>query len=124
MYIRLIKYTGDLITIITPFYVVYYVKNKNKFIFLYLLIYLLTELLKYTTKVLRPDKSDYKSFPSGHMSSVYISTLYFNRYVRKSNILYVLAYITGITRIISKKHTIFDIIGAIILSKLVLYIEC
>ena len=124
MYIRLIKYAGDIITTITPFYVVYNAKNKNKFIFIYILTFLLTELFKYMTKVLRPDKSDYKSFPSGHMSSIYISALYFNRYIRKSNILYLLSYITGATRIISKKHTIYDIMGAIILSKLVLYIEC
>ena len=124
MYVRLIKYAGDVITTIIPFYVVYHAKNKNNFIFLYILIYLLTELLKYTTNVLRPDKSDYKSFPSGHMSSVYFSALYFNTFVNKSPILYVLAYATGTTRIISKKHSIYDIIGAVILSKIVLYIGC
>ena len=34
-----------------------------------------------------------------------------------------LAYATGTTRIICKKHSIYDIIGAVILSKIVLYIE-
>ena len=74
---------------------------------------------------MRPDKSDYKSFPSGHMSSVYFSALYFNTFVKnKSPILYIFAYVTGMTRIISKKHSILDIIGAVILAKIVLYIEC
>ena len=63
-------------------------KNKTKFIFLYILTYLLTELLKYTTHVLRPDKSDYKSFPSGHMSSVYFSALYFNTFVKINRLFY------------------------------------
>lgn len=80
---------------------------------------LLTQLvvngLKLTTGVLRPDATNYFSFPSGHTTAAFMAaTLFYKEYGFKgywvSLVAYAAAIITGFTRILNNRHWLFDVI--------------
>lgn len=85
-------------------------KRKN-FLIRYLSLCIIIEIGKNSFGKLRPDKSDYRSFPSGHSSNVwFVAGMYdFNVFV----VMWAIA--VGISRITLRKHDIIDVIGGAIL---------
>lgn len=80
---------------------------------------LLTQLvvigLKLTTGVLRPDATNYFSFPSGHTTAAFMAaTLFYKEYGFKGYwvglVAYAAAIVTGFTRILNNRHWLFDVI--------------
>lgn len=91
---------------------------KRLFTFIVLSV-ILTQLvvngLKLTTGVLRPDESNYFSFPSGHTTAAFMAaTLFYKEYGFKGYwvglVAYAAAIITGFTRILNNRHWLFDVI--------------
>ena len=72
-----------------------------------------TQLLKITTRKLRPDKSNYLSFPSGHTSSAFsgASFVHFQYGFKYSIPLYFLAAYTGYSRVESERHYTEDVLA-------------
>ena len=71
--------------------------------------------LKLTTGVLRPDVTNYFSFPSGHTAAAFMAaTLFYKEYGFKGYwvglVAYAAAIVTGFTRILNKRHWLFDVI--------------
>lgn len=71
--------------------------------------------LKTTTGVLRPDESNFFSFPSGHTTAAFMTaTLLYKEYGFRSYwvglVAYAAAIITGMTRILNNRHWLFDVI--------------
>lgn len=71
--------------------------------------------LKLTTGVLRPDATNYFSFPSGHTAAAFMAaTLFYKEYGFKGYwvglVAYAAAIITGFTRILNNRHWLFDVI--------------
>ncbi len=76
-----------------------------------------TAILKFAINKRRPDVSNLNSFPSGHTSTTFQSASFIQRrYGTKYGIpAYILAGLTGYSRINSNKHDLVDVvIGAII----------
>jgi membrane-associated phospholipid phosphatase len=77
-----------------------------------------TSLLKHYTDVLRPDGSNYYSFPSGHTSSAFVASEMMHQEFKDVSIWYsVAAYSTGIAtgamRMMNNKHWLSDVfVGA------------
>ena len=94
---------------------------KRLFTFIVLSV-ILTQLvvngLKLTTGVLRPDATNYFSFPSGHTAAAFMAaTLVYKEYGFKGYwvglVAYAAAIVTGFTRILNNRHWLFDVlIGA------------
>lgn len=116
----MIELFGDVLSFAIPLFTLYNSQNNVKFIIIYCTTMLIVFTLKRTTNIERPNKKDKLSFPSGHMASVYISSIYYLN-EKKSNILLPFAFITGYSRIYSKNHTIYDILGSVVLSHIVSY---
>lgn len=71
--------------------------------------------LKLTTGVLRPDATNYFSFPSGHTAAAFMAaTLFYKEYGFKGYWVALVAYsaaiVTGFTRILNNRHWLFDVI--------------
>lgn len=91
---------------------------KRLFTFIILSV-ILTQLvviaLKLTTGVLRPDETNYFSFPSGHTTAAFMAaTLLYKEYGFKGYwvglVAYAAAIVTGFTRILNNRHWLFDVI--------------
>jgi membrane-associated phospholipid phosphatase len=81
----------------------------------HLLMFSSVQLLKRTTKIERPDGSNFHSFPSGHTATAFVGAhILFKEYKEASPWIGVLGYAvasgTGIMRIYNKKHWISDVI--------------
>ena len=73
----------------------------------------ITHILKHTTQKLRPDGTDYLSFPSGHTSAAFsgASFIHFRYGLKYSIPLYCLASFAGYSRIHANKHYIEDVVA-------------
>jgi len=73
---------------------------------------IVTYAIKFTTMRTRPDKSNKHSFPSGHTSNSFLgATIIQNVYGKDIGIpAYILASITGLSRINDNKHYLSDVI--------------
>ena len=73
-----------------------------------------TEVLKRTTHVERPDGSNDMSFPSGHTAQAFSSATYVHRRYGFSDAwpLYLMATYVGYTRVQSNRHSWVDVAGA------------
>lgn len=101
---------------------VFGVKSKNDFLNRTailikgeILFYASTNILKIATHELRPDKSDYRSFPSGHTgqafaSATFLSEEYKERLPWIPYAAYTVAGTTGLLRIANNKHHIGDVL--------------
>jgi len=98
------------------------IKGKHNFVdrtMIYLMSVTMAELttdgLKRGTHILRPDSSDYRSFPSGHTTNAFVSaTFLFNEY-RDVSIWYGIAgysvaTATGVIRMLNNKHWMSDVL--------------
>jgi len=101
------------------------IKGENNFVdrtMIYLISLSMTELttlvLKEETHRLRPDSSDYRSFPSGHTSAAFVSATFLFREYRDVSIWYgiagySMATATGVLRMLNNKHWMSDVfVGA------------
>ncbi|TAG77507.1 MAG: phosphatase PAP2 family protein [Burkholderiales bacterium] len=81
---------------------------------------LATEVLKRTTKVERPDRTNDLSFPSGHAARAFSAASYIHRRHGWEYALpaYALATYVGQTRVQAKRHRWGDIAGAVAVSTL------
>ncbi|WP_455674559.1 phosphatase PAP2 family protein [Phocaeicola sp.] len=80
-----------------------------------ILTQLVVGILKLTTSVLRPDESNYFSFPSGHTTAAFMTaTLLYKEYGFKTCwvgiVAYAAAIVTGMTRILNNRHWLIDVI--------------
>jgi len=86
-------------------------KKRYEFLLRYMVLIIVVELSKNIIGRLRPDKSDYKSFPSGHSSNAWFIAASYD-----FNIFLVLwAFAVMISRISLRRHDIFDVSGGAIL---------
>jgi len=69
------------------------------------IISLVNELIKFLTKIRRPDKSDYLSFPSNHSNVSMFIALYYNLYP-----IYLWSLLIGYSRYRLKRHSMYDIL--------------
>ena len=89
-------------------------------IFSFALMLIVVNILKSITGILRPDGSDFYSFPSGHTAAAFTaSTLLYKEYGYRVKWTAVLVYFTavavGITRMLNNRHWLSDVIaGALI----------
>lgn len=72
-------------------------------------------ILKFATGVLRPDDSNFFSFPSGHTATAFMAaTLLYKEYGFRSYwvgiVAYAAAIVTGMTRILNNRHWLIDVI--------------
>ena len=88
----------------------------------------IVHIIKYLCKCKRPDYDLYKetdSFPSGHTASIYFVTIYYI-YLYKltifSYILLLLSVLIVYLRIYYNRHSIYDILGSIIICHIILYL--
>jgi membrane-associated phospholipid phosphatase len=80
-----------------------------------ILTQLVVNSLKLACGVLRPDESNFFSFPSGHTATAFMTaTLLYKEYGFKSVwvgiVAYAAAIITGMTRILNNRHWMIDVI--------------
>ena len=109
---------GDVIQVAMPLTAIsstYYMNDMNglkSFLKSYIVTTSITHILKHTTQKLRPDGTDYLSFPSGHTSSAFAGASFIHfRYGLKYSIpLYFLASFTGYSRVYANKHYIEDVV--------------
>ena len=66
--------------------------------------------LKLTTGVLRPDATNYFSFPSGHTAAAFMAATLFYKEYGLGLVAYAAAIVTGFTRILNNRHWLFDVI--------------
>ena len=89
-------------------------------IFSFALMLIVTNILKSICGILRPDGSDFYSFPSGHTAAAFTaSTLLYKEYGYRVKWTAILVYFTavavGLTRILNNRHWLSDVLaGALI----------
>jgi membrane-associated phospholipid phosphatase len=73
---------------------------------------ILVEPLKFATHRLRPDGSDYQSFPSGHASVTFATATVIERHLgwRKSILAYAIASYVAMSRIHDNRHYLSDVV--------------
>jgi len=71
---------------------------------------------------LRPDKSDHKGMPSGHTTSAMLAASSMTEPKYRWP-LYITAAITGHSRIVAKKHSLLQVLGAVVLSETVVFLN-
>lgn len=76
--------------------------------------------IKSLAGVLRPDGSDFLSFPSGHTATAFTSAcLLYKEYSKKSPWIGVIAYlpaiVTGLSRQLNNKHWLSDVVGGVVI---------
>lgn len=79
--------------------------------------YITTHILKTIVKKERPDKGNFKSFPSGHTSGTMVLPAFLHKMYsfKIASPFYIFSVATGISRIYSDRHDVYDVIaGAII----------
>lgn len=75
-------------------------------------------LLKYTTKVRRPDNSNFASFPSGHTATAFVGAhLLYKEYKDRSMWIPIVGYgmagLTGALRVYNNKHWVSDVLAGV-----------
>ena len=116
-----IEYMGDGIQLALPLYALYETFEKGdsdgrselfKSVFT---TSALTHILKNITKKQRPDKSNFKSFPSGHTSLAFSGASFLQKrydYGWKSSLsVYALASFVAFSRVEAKKHFVEDVLA-------------
>ena len=89
-------------------------------IFSFALMLIIVNILKSITGILRPDGSDFYSFPSGHTAAAFTaSTLLYKEYGYRvkwtSVFIYLTAVAVGVTRMLNNRHWLSDVLaGALI----------
>ncbi|GMO56982.1 MAG: phosphatase PAP2 family protein [Rickettsiales bacterium] len=85
---------------------------------------LTSEILKSTVNEKRPDGADGKSFPSGHTAGAFTGAFFIHkRYgLEKAILPYILAGITGYSRVEAKKHYTHDVVAGALISGLYTWI--
>ena len=115
---------GDVLQIALPITAIsstYYMNDTEgfkSFLKSYIFTISTTHLLKQTTHKLRPDGSNYLSFPSGHTSSAFAGAMFIqNRYGYKFGIpSLLLASFVGFSRVDAKKHYWEDVVAGATIS--------
>ena len=76
--------------------------------------------LKYTIKEERPDKSNNRSFPSGHTASAFLGAGFIHQHYgfKYAIVPYILATYTGYSRVHSNKHYTHDVVAGATLALL------
>lgn len=103
------------------------VKGKNNFINRTILIAIatpisdkITHMLKSSTAIARPDKSDFESFPSAHTAAAFVAAEFLHQEFKDKSVWYSIAGYTaasmvGAFRILNNKHWMSDVfVGAAI----------
>lgn len=85
-------------------------------VFSFALMWITVSTIKTLSGVLRPDASDFLSFPSGHTATAFTSAcLLYKEYGHRSRWIGVVSFlpaiITGITRMLNNKHWLSDVLG-------------
>ena len=114
-----IQRSGDVLALaipLTSFATPYFLKDTSGFVEClesFACDISITYALKYIVGETRPDKSDKRSFPSGHTSASFAGASFIQRrYGWKYSVpLYCAAAYTGFTRYFSNKHYIHDVIA-------------
>lgn len=75
----------------------------------------ITQLLKNTAHIQRPDQSNYASFPSGHTAQAFAAATFLNeeykdRYKWMPYVSYGIATTVGVLRMANNKHYISDVL--------------
>ena len=115
---------GDKLRVILPIITLYKTSSKKQFIKNLVFTQTVIEIFKNIAKRPRPDsttldnKSDNKSFPSGHAGAALLSGNYYYKCVNSqlliSKIIYLSGFYVSWTRVNAKKHYLTDIIGSYI----------
>ena len=103
------------------------VKGKNNFIHRTILIAIatpisdkITHILKSSTAIARPDKSDFESFPSAHTAAAFVAAEFLHQEFKDKSVWYsitgyTIASMVGAFRILNNKHWMSDVfVGAAI----------
>lgn len=116
----MIELFGDVASFILPLITLIKTKNKIKFTNIYIRNMIFIFILKYLSSIERPNKKDKLSFPSGHMGSTYTSSIY---YLKEFNSYKLLPFsiLTGFSRIYTRNHSIYDLVGSIFISHYIKY---
>ncbi len=78
----------------------------------------LSNIIKYSTKLLRPDRSSYNSFPSGHTIQAFsmatvLSLEYGKKYKWVPFASYAIATSVGIMRMLNNRHYLCDVVAGV-----------
>lgn len=104
-------------------------KNLLLFIFLsFILTQAVVNILKFSALEIRPDSSDFLSFPSGHSATAFMcATILFLEYNHHKKSITVIGYLcaitVGIMRILNNRHWLFDVLIGAILGIILAYVS-
>ncbi|MDR2268790.1 MAG: phosphatase PAP2 family protein [Rickettsiales bacterium] len=116
----LLENVGDLLQFAVPAYALGMTMNEadwqgsRQFGYSYGATMATTYVLKHIIRERRPNKVNYQSFPSGHTASAFSGATFIHRRYgfRRAIVPYVLAGLTGISRVESRWHYMDDILAA------------
>ena len=109
--------SGDILVVVIPgaaYATTFYKHDKQgriQFYKSFISTSLTTHVLKHLTHKLRPDGSDYLSFPSGHTSAAFQGAAFIHRRYgwKKAVLPYIAATYVGYTRVEARKHDWTDV---------------